>query len=165
MSESVSFGSPDQRSKMETENVDESMKNSSASTAPASDGLLAFCNRELRALVAVGLTCEGEDSCGDAHGDGDNPNSFVEVRRSKRRLGGAPKKAALGKVLSPPSPNSRDSAIGAAGGAVTPKLVESEETFVDQFGLSLVSPQLNPVTYARTKQSVRQHTAGSAVLW
>ncbi len=113
-------------------------------------------------MVAAGLTCEGEDSCGDAHGDGHNPNSFVEVRRSQRRLGGAPKKAALGKVLSPPSPNPRDSAIGATGGAMTPKLVESKEAFVDQFGLSLISPELNPVTYARTKQSVRQHTAGSA---
>jgi hypothetical protein len=43
--------SADSKMENQTENVDESMKNSSASTAPASDGLLAFCNRELRALV------------------------------------------------------------------------------------------------------------------
>jgi hypothetical protein len=151
-------------SKMEnrTENVDESMKNSSASTAPASDGLLASGNRELRPLVAAGTTCEGEGSCGIAHGDGDNSDGFTVVRRSKRRLSGAPKKMAPGGSFFPLSPRPCDSAIGTDHGAVTPKLMELGENFVDPFGLSLVSPQDNPVTWARTKQSVRQHTAGSA---
>ena len=69
-----------------TENVDESMKNSSAFTAPTSVGAAVSAERPAPAIVP-GLTCEGGNSCGVAHGDDDQLDGFTLVTRSKRRLG------------------------------------------------------------------------------
>ena len=144
-----------------TENVDESMKNSSAFTAPTSVGAAVSAERPAPAIVP-GLTCEGGNSCGVAHGDDDQLDGFTLVTRSKRRLGKAPKEAASGAPFPPLLSNPSDSATGTACGAEGSNLAELTGNFVDPFGLSQVSPQDNPVTWARTKQSVRQHTAGSA---
>jgi hypothetical protein len=78
------------------------------------------------------------------HGGG-NDSKFITVKRSKRHLDGKPAR----KVSVPFPP-------------LSPKSRGSEENFVDPFGLSLISAEVNPVTYARTKQSVRQHTAGGS---
>jgi hypothetical protein len=127
-------------------NLEKSMKNSSASTEPASDDddLLAFCNQELQALVSAARICGGKSSRDVIHGGG-NDSKFITVKRSKRHLDGNPAR----KVSVPFPP-------------LTPKSRGSEGNFVDPFGLSLISAEVNPVTYARTKQSVRQHTAGGS---
>ena len=70
-----------------TENVDESMKNSSAnSTAPTAAG--AATRAELPAPANVpGLTSTGGNAQGVTHGNGVATDGFTLVTRSKRRSG------------------------------------------------------------------------------
>ena len=77
-----------------TENVDESMKNSSAnSTAPTAAG--AATRAELPAPANVpGLTSTGGNAHGVTHGNGVATDGFTLVTRSKRCLGQPPLKGA-----------------------------------------------------------------------
>lgn len=129
------------------------MKNSSAFTA------LTFVGAAVSAVpsapaIAPGPTCKGGNSGSKSHGNNDKSDGFVLVRRSRRHAGKVAKKEAPEEQSFPPLPNLR--------GAGNQELMESAIGFVDPFGLSQISPQDNLVMWARTKQSVRQRTAGSA---
>ena len=79
--QSLIFASPEALLlKMEnrTENLEKSMKNSSAFTAPTTAG--AADSAELPApAIAPGLTCKGGNSSGDAHGNHGVSDGFTLV--------------------------------------------------------------------------------------
>jgi hypothetical protein len=141
-----------------TENLEKSMKNSSASSAPASAAAANGSEHPVPA-AAPGLTVHDRQIVhGGSGAHDDEATGFTLVTRSKRGRASTAQKAAPGAPFLPPPPESRDSDIGTEQGAEDPELTESTGNFVDPFGLSKVSPLVNLVTYARTKQSVRQHS-------
>ena len=110
-------------------NLEKSMKNSSATTAPTT----------IAADIGSGLTSHDPSvvfgGAARAHEDGDA--GFTLVTRSKRGRDPTTQKEGQGTAFSP---------------------LPSASAFKDPFGLARVSGRANPVSMARTKQTARRST-------